>query len=280
MPAFVHGAGYEAHGQIADIRAQNPRLRATARNNQRQHMAAVYILQHTIGIYSGNKHGGVLFANALLREETVQCADGVSQRHTRGQVRIEHSLKSRSQKRGRNSLAADIGDDNGELILRADSIVKIASCFTTGKVACGQPGKRDIGNGNGHQALLDGSGDGKFLLIAARGLFGFHQMSALHHGGGFGGDGAQDVVAHRGYSAGGARVEIERSQDFTLGRINGGRRVLVARRLHLAFAQRKTNDGAQIVSDDALTLGEFHGLAVVGEKKFRVRAQSVRQNGV
>ena len=149
---------------------------------------------------------------------------------------IKHALKRGSQQRRRNSFATHVCDDDGEFVFGADGVVEIASCFTTGKIARGQAGERDIRNRYGHQPLLNRGGDGQLLLITARGLFGFDEVGALNYRRSFGGNGAQDVMADGGYGARGARVQIQRPQDFSLTYVDGGRGIQAARRLHLALA--------------------------------------------
>ena len=193
---------------------------------------------------------------------------------------IDHALKGGSQQRRRNSLAADIGQHHRQTFVGIDRVEKVASDFLTGKIPALQARERNFGNGHRHEPLLNGRGDGKFLLVAARRFFGLHQAGVFDQGSSLGRDGPQNIVAYaRDISRGEARIHIKRSHHLG-GAFAWHRRLRVPRGLHLRLAQGNADHGAQIVSHNAVPARQVERLAGVCNHELGVGLHRLIEDGV
>ena len=110
-------------------------------------------------------------------------------------MRVDHPLENGSQQRGRDSFAADVGENHGQPLGRIDGLEEIASDFLTRHVASVDPRKRNFGQSHRQQTLLNGRSDPQFLLVAAPGFFSLHQTRVLDQLGRFRRDRPQNIVA-------------------------------------------------------------------------------------
>ena len=118
-------------------------------------MSAIDVLYIAIVLNSRNDDCRVLLSNVFVGEEAIHRGNNFSQRHTRSQLRINHSLQSGREQRGRDSLAAHIGQHNRKAFGGVDGIEEIAANLFAGKISSRQLGEWNFWNRNRHQPLLN-----------------------------------------------------------------------------------------------------------------------------
>src|SRR6185437_615848 len=140
---------------------------------------------------------------------------------------------------------ADIGNDYRQFVAGTHGVEKVATDLLAGDVAGAQGGKRDFGDGDRHQSLLDGGRNSHLLLVAAVSFLRFRQAGVFHQRGSFARDGVHHVVTDAGKIARSvAGVQVEHAQNHRLGGSVRG-----AGGLYLGATQGYADHGAQIISN-------------------------------
>ena len=92
------GVGGLAEQLAAGVRSVPGRaVRGTAdqfaRDQKRRNVSAINIFQLSVWPDPGNDDGRVLLTDVLLREEAIDGGHDLRERHTRGELRINHALQ-------------------------------------------------------------------------------------------------------------------------------------------------------------------------------------------
>src|SRR5208283_2963115 len=137
------------------------------------------VFKIAVAAQASNDHSRVFLTDVLVGEEAIDRVDDLHEWHTGNELRVNHALENGSQQRGRDSFAADVGENDGQTLGRVDGLEEIAADFLAGQVASVHPRKRNFGQGHRQQTLLNGRCDPQFLLVTASGFLGLHQARVL-----------------------------------------------------------------------------------------------------
>src|SRR5208282_3431810 len=131
--------GQQAYGQVAVGWPEH----FGATDPHRRNVSAVDVFKIAVAAQASNDHSRVFLTDVLVGEEAIDRVDDLHEWHTGNELRVNHALENGSQQRGRDSFAADVGENDGQTLGRVDGLEEIAADFLAGQVASVHPRKRN-----------------------------------------------------------------------------------------------------------------------------------------
>src|ERR1019366_7250619 len=112
--ARVRRIRQQAYGQVAMGWPEH----FVAADPHRGNVSAVDVFEITVAAQTSNDHRRVFFTDVLVGEEAVDRVDNLHEWHAGDKLGVNHPLQNGSQQRGGDSLAADVGENDGQALGR------------------------------------------------------------------------------------------------------------------------------------------------------------------
>ena len=133
----------------------------------------------------------------------------------------QRALEHGGQQRGANSLAGNVGNDEGGAVLaHRKDIEVIAAHGVTRSIDGGDGQVREIAEAARQERLLNFPRDAQFLLEALALAFALHEARIVQNAGGFDGQGVENLAIEFGKGRGAPRIEIQNAQKLPALNVN------------------------------------------------------------